>query len=85
MYKKNFMDGAIFLIFVALIGGSLVWFYGTLFLGALFNLPASWSSFLYASAGTAAGMGCLVYIEKRIKVLLVFAAIAFLAMTLMLI
>jgi len=85
MYKKNFMDGAIFAIFIALIGVSLIWFYGSFFLGALVNLPVSWFGFLYASAGMAAGMGCFVYIEKRIKALLVFAAIAFLAMILMLI
>ena len=84
MAKKSFMDGAIFAIFIALIGGSLVWFYGSLFFGAFFNLPDSWPGFLYASAGTAAGLGCFVYIEKRMKALLVFAAIAFLAMVLML-
>lgn len=65
---------------IVVLGISLLWFYGILFLAALVNLPASWMGFLYSGVGLGAGLGCLVYLKYKLKTLLVLAGLAFLFM-----
>lgn len=80
MNKIPLTESKIFKVFTIGIGILLILLYGTFILPVLVNFPDSWMGALYVIAGLGAGISCFIYIKSKSTTLLIYIAIAFLAM-----